>query len=104
MRSSKCPPFRWARWAGLVAANWLRREATTVGSLMCHFRTGSLLGSFAVGFPADAEISGEEHPHLNEAHLLAERQRRIDRDAFEVGLEPVVDGLAGRYWSLRRGR
>ncbi|MEV4126085.1 hypothetical protein [Nocardia sp. NPDC049707] len=70
---------------------------------MCYFCTGSLLGSFAAGFPADAEISGEEHPHLNEAHLLAERQQRIDRYTFEVGLEPIVDGLAGRYRSLPRG-
>ncbi|WP_062986383.1 hypothetical protein [Nocardia anaemiae] len=59
--------------------------------------SGSSLGSFAAGFPADAEVYAEEYPHLNEAHLLAERQQRIDQHAFDVGLESLLDGLEGRY-------
>ncbi|MEV2219266.1 TetR/AcrR family transcriptional regulator [Nocardia vinacea] len=93
-----------AVFGGLVAANWPRREATTVGTLMRYFLTGSSLGSFVAGFPADAEVYAEEYPHLNEAHLLAERQQRIDQDAFEVGLESLLDGLEGRYRSLPRTR
>ncbi|MCC3329518.1 TetR/AcrR family transcriptional regulator [Nocardia abscessus] len=86
-----------AVFGGLVAAGWPRREATTVGTTMRYFLTGASLGSFAAGFPSDVAVYADAYPHLNEAHLLAERQQRIDRDAFEVGLESLLDGLERRY-------
>ncbi|WP_280412357.1 TetR/AcrR family transcriptional regulator C-terminal domain-containing protein [Nocardia asiatica] len=78
-------------------------EATTVGTTMRYFLTGASLGSFAAGFPADATVYADAYPHLNEAHLLAERQQRLDRDAFEVGLESLLDGLESRYRLLAGG-
>ncbi|MGY1943328.1 TetR/AcrR family transcriptional regulator [Nocardia asiatica] len=92
-----------AVFGGLVAAGWPRREATTVGTTMRYFLTGASLGSFAAGFPADATVYADAYPHLNEAHLLAERQQRLDRDAFEVGLESLLDGLESRYRLLAGG-
>ncbi|RDI53063.1 TetR/AcrR family transcriptional regulator [Nocardia mexicana] len=86
-----------AVFGGLVAAGWPRREATTVGTLMRYFVAGSALGSFAAGFPADAAVYTGEYPHLTEAHLLADRQQRIDRDAFDAGLRALLDGLEVRY-------
>ncbi|MCP2288691.1 TetR/AcrR family transcriptional regulator [Nocardia amikacinitolerans] len=90
-----------AVFGGLVAAGWPRREATTVGALMRYFITGSALASFAAGFPADATVYGGDYPHLSEAHLLADRQHRIDEDAFEVGLRALLDGLDDRYRAVR---
>jgi len=81
----------------LVDAGWPRGQATRIGALMRYFITGSALGSFAAGFPEDAELYAAEYPHLGEAHLLAEHQRRIDEGAFETGLEALLDGLDLRY-------
>ncbi|MGK8523683.1 TetR/AcrR family transcriptional regulator [Nocardia asteroides] len=92
-----------AVFGGLVAAGWPRREATSVGTLMRYFLTGASLGSFAAGFPSDVAVYADAYPHLNEAHLLAERQQRIDRDAFEIGLEALLDGLESRYRLLAGG-
>ncbi|MEV0247300.1 TetR/AcrR family transcriptional regulator C-terminal domain-containing protein [Nocardia sp. NPDC050712] len=89
-----------AVFGGLVAAGWPRREATSVGALMRYFVTGSALGSFAGGFPSDAAVYDRDYPHLNEAHLLAERQQRIARDAFDTGLKALLDGLELRYAGL----
>ncbi|RMI31244.1 TetR/AcrR family transcriptional regulator [Nocardia stercoris] len=86
-----------AVFGGLVAAGWSRREATTVGALMRFFVIGSALGSFAAGFPADAAVYAADYPHLTEAHLLADRQQRIDRRAFDTGLTALLDGLETRY-------
>ncbi|MEU8899371.1 TetR/AcrR family transcriptional regulator C-terminal domain-containing protein [Nocardia sp. NPDC048505] len=90
-----------AVFGGLVAAGWPRRTATSVGALMRYFVTGSALGSFAAGFPADAAVYDRHYPHLNEAHLLAERQQRIAQDAFETGLRALMDGLELQYHQLR---
>lgn len=86
-----------AVFGGLVDAGWPRREATRIGALMRYFITGSALGSFAAGFPADVTAYAGEYPHLDQAHLLAERQQEIDEGAFETGLEALLDGLALRY-------
>jgi AcrR family transcriptional regulator len=81
----------------LVAAGWPRGQATRIGALMRYFVTGSALGSFASGFPADAQVYAGRYPHLGQAHLLAEHQREIDEGAFETGLQALLDGLALRY-------
>lgn len=81
----------------LVEAGWPRGQATRIGALMRYFITGSALGSFAAGFPEDAEVYAEEYPHLGEAHKLAEHRRRIDEGAFETGLAALLDGLELRY-------
>ncbi|GAA3203001.1 TetR/AcrR family transcriptional regulator [Actinocorallia longicatena] len=90
-----------AVFGGLVEAGWPRREATSVGALMRWFITGSALGSFAAGFPADSALYDGDYPHLApQAHLLAERRQRIDTTAFETGLEALLDGLALRFASF----
>ncbi|MDH6125349.1 AcrR family transcriptional regulator [Kitasatospora sp. GP82] len=81
----------------LVDAGWPRGQATRIGALMRYFITGSALGSFAAGFPEDAQVYAAEYPHLGEAHLLAEHRRSIDEGAFETGLEALLDGLELRY-------
>jgi AcrR family transcriptional regulator len=86
-----------AVFGGLVAAGWPRREATRIGALMRYFVTGSALGSFAGGFPDDATVYQGAYPHLDQAHLLAERQQEINESAFATGLAALLDGLAARY-------
>ncbi|MFG2818207.1 TetR/AcrR family transcriptional regulator [Kitasatospora sp. NPDC048365] len=87
----------------LVDAGWPRGQATRVGALMRYFITGSALGSFAAGFPEDAQLYAADYPHLGEAHLLAEHRRSIDEGAFETGLEALLDGLELRYARLNAG-
>jgi AcrR family transcriptional regulator len=89
-----------AVFGGLVDAGWPRREATRVGALMRFFITGASLGSFAAAFPADAAVYQDSYPHLDEAHLLAARQREIDDGAFETGLRAILDGLQSRFTEL----
>jgi AcrR family transcriptional regulator len=90
-------------FGGLVSAGWPRREAINVGAVMRYFVLGSTLGSFASAFPADAAIYTNNYPNLDGAHLLAERQQRVDRRAFDTGLQAVLDGLELRFQSLKRG-
>jgi AcrR family transcriptional regulator len=89
-----------AVFGGLVSSGWPRRDASSVGAVMRYFVLGSALGSFASGFPADAAIYSSNYPHLDGAHLLAARQQRVDRKAFDIGLQAVLDGLEMRYQSL----
>lgn len=86
-----------AVFGGLVDAGWPRREATRVGALMRFFIIGSALASFAGGFPDDAAVYAGEYPHLDQAHLLADRQQEIDESAFETGLQALLDGLEARF-------
>ncbi|MCD0481370.1 TetR/AcrR family transcriptional regulator [Streptacidiphilus sp. ASG 303] len=86
-----------AVFGALVSAGWPRAQATRIGALMRYFVTGSALGSFARGFPDDAAVYADRYPHLDQAHLLAERRREIDEGAFETGLEALLDGLALRH-------
>lgn len=86
-----------AVFGAMTAAGWPRAHATHIGALMRYFVAGSALGSFAGGFIDDAAVYGSAYPHLDEAHLLADRQRQVDEGAFETGLHALVDGLAARY-------
>jgi AcrR family transcriptional regulator len=81
----------------LVDAGWPRGQATRIGALMRYFVTGSALGSFASGFPEDAAVYAAGYPRLGEAHRLAEHRAAVDEGAFELGLESLLAGLAGRY-------
>ena len=92
-----------AVFGGLVASGWPRREATHVGALMRFFIIGSALASFAGGFPDDASFYTADYPHLDQAHLLADRSREIDESAFETGLEALLDGLEIRFAGLASG-
>jgi AcrR family transcriptional regulator len=92
-----------AVFGGLVSSGWPRREASSVGAVMRYFVLGSSLGSFASGFPADAAVYSNNYPHLDGAHLLAARQQRVDKRAFDVGLQALLDGLELQYQSLQRG-
>jgi len=87
----------------LVDAGWPRGQATRIGALMRYFITGSALGSFAAGFPDDAQLYAADYPHLGEAHRLAEHRKQIDEGAFETGLEALLDGLDLRYARLPHG-
>ncbi|MBF9073639.1 TetR/AcrR family transcriptional regulator [Streptacidiphilus fuscans] len=90
-----------AVFGALVDAGWPRGEATRIGALMRYLVFGSALGSFAGGFVDDAGLyDAEEYPHLNQAHLLAERQRAVDEGAFELGLEALLLGLRERFAHL----
>ncbi|MGI5467582.1 TetR/AcrR family transcriptional regulator [Streptomyces sp. CA-132043] len=86
-----------AVFGGLVAAGWPRAHATHIGASMRYFITGSALGSFAAGFPTDAELYAGTYPHLDQAHLLAQHQRSVDEGAFETGLEALLEGLEAQY-------
>ncbi|HET6636750.1 MAG TPA: TetR/AcrR family transcriptional regulator C-terminal domain-containing protein [Streptomyces sp.] len=83
-----------AVFGGMTSAGWSRAQATHIGALMRYFVAGSALGSFARGFVDDAALYGPDYPHLDQAHLLAEHQQRVDEGAFETGLRALFDGLA----------
>lgn len=85
----------------LVGAGWPAREATKVGALMRFFVTGSALGSFAGGFPADPDLYRVRYPHLaHSAHLLADHRQKVDAGAFETGLDALIAGLELRFAAL----
>ncbi|GAB2815753.1 TetR/AcrR family transcriptional regulator [Streptomyces daliensis] len=88
-----------AVFGAMTAAGWPKVQATHIGATMRYFVAGSALGSFARGFVDDADVYARDYPHLDEAHLLAEHQQRIDDGAFETGLRALVDGLAQRFSS-----
>jgi hypothetical protein len=67
---------------------------------MRYFVVGSALGSFARGFVGDPQLYSSQYPHLNQAHLLAEHQSRVDEGAFALGLAALVDGLTPVYEQL----
>ncbi|MFD1831600.1 MULTISPECIES: TetR/AcrR family transcriptional regulator [Streptomyces] len=86
-----------AVYGAMLDAGWPRAQATRIGALMRYFVAGSALGSFARGFVDDAALYERDYPHLDQAHLLAEHQQRVDEGAFETGLRALVDGLALRF-------
>lgn len=87
-----------AVFGAMVRAGWPAAQATHIGALMRYFITGSALGSFAGGFVDDeTAYDPSDYPHLGQAHLLAERQEKIDEGAFETGLRALLDGLAAQY-------
>jgi len=86
-----------AVFGGMTKAGWPKAQATHIGALMRYFVAGSALDSFARGFIDDAALYARDYPHLDQAHLLAEHQQRVDDGAFETGLRALVDGLAARY-------
>ncbi|WP_055571690.1 TetR/AcrR family transcriptional regulator [Streptomyces prasinopilosus] len=91
-----------AVYGAMVEAGWPPAQATSVGALMRYFIMGSALGSFAGGFVDDAgAYDPADYPHLGQAHLLAEKQEKIDERAFEAGLAALLDGLAGQYEQAR---
>ncbi|MFP1628687.1 TetR/AcrR family transcriptional regulator [Streptomyces sp. 5K101] len=91
-----------AVFGAMVRAGWPPAQATHIGALMRYFITGSALGSFARGFVDDAAAyDPADYPHLGQAHLLADRQEKVDEGAFETGLRALLDGLAIQYETLR---
>ncbi|MER5178030.1 TetR/AcrR family transcriptional regulator [Streptomyces sp. NPDC002896] len=90
-----------AVFGAMVAAGWPPAQATSIGALMRYFVMGSALGSFAGGFVDDeSAYDPSDYPHLGQAHLLADRQQKIDERAFETGLQALLDGLAMQYEQL----
>ncbi|CAM5587963.1 TetR/AcrR family transcriptional regulator [Streptomyces pilosus] len=93
-----------AAYGAMVEAGWPPAQATSIGALMRYFIMGSALGSFAGGFVGDASAyDPADYPHLGQAHLLADKQEKIDERAFETGLAALLDGLAQQYERLRAG-
>ncbi len=91
-----------AVYGAMAEAGWPPAQATSIGALMRYFIMGSALGSFARGFVDDAgAYDPADYPHLGQAHLLAEKQEKIDERAFETGLTALLDGLAGQYEQVR---
>ncbi|MFD6323633.1 TetR/AcrR family transcriptional regulator [Streptomyces sp. NPDC058442] len=91
-----------AVYGAMVEAGWPPAQATSIGALMRYFIMGSALGSFAGGFVDDAgAYDPADYPHLGQAHLLAEKQEKIDERAFETGLTALLDGLAQQYERVR---
>ncbi|MEV0093070.1 TetR/AcrR family transcriptional regulator C-terminal domain-containing protein [Streptomyces sp. NPDC050738] len=91
-----------AVFGAMVRAGWPPAQATYIGALMRYFITGSALGSFARGFVDDRDAyDPADYPHLGQAHLLAERQEKVDEGAFETGLRALLDGLALQYETVR---
>jgi AcrR family transcriptional regulator len=89
-------------FGAMVRAGWPPVQATHIGALMRYFITGSALGSFARGFVDDeTAYDPADYPHLGQAHLLAERQQRVDEGAFETGLTALIVGLAAQYETVR---
>ncbi|MEI5010238.1 TetR/AcrR family transcriptional regulator [Streptomyces sp. NPDC087659] len=94
-----------AVFGAMVRAGWPPVRATHIGALMRYFITGSALGSFAGGFVDDeTAYDPSDYPHLGQAHLLAERQEKIDEGAFETGLRALLDGLTAQYEAGARAR
>ncbi|WAZ20650.1 TetR/AcrR family transcriptional regulator [Streptomyces cinnabarinus] len=92
-----------AVYGAMVAAGWPPAQATSIGALMRYFIMGSALGSFAGGFVDDVSAyDPADYPHLGQAHLLAERQEKIDERAFETGLAALLDGLERQYEGVVR--
>lgn len=90
-----------AVFGAMVRAGWPPAQATHIGALMRYFITGSALGSFARGFVDDeSAYDPADYPHLGQAHLLAERQQKVDEGAFETGLRALIDGLSVQYEAL----
>ncbi|SEF13330.1 transcriptional regulator, TetR family [Streptomyces sp. Ag109_O5-10] len=85
-------------YGAMVDAGWPPAQATSIGALMRYFIMGSALGSFAGGFVDDASAyDPADYPHLGQAHLLSERQEKIDERAFETGLRALLDGLQEQF-------
>jgi AcrR family transcriptional regulator len=91
-------------FGALVDAGWPRRDATSIGAAMRYFVAGSAVGSFALGFIADATLYAADYPHLADAYKLSERRREVDERAFEVGLDAMIAGLVARFAHLRGAR
>ena len=85
-----------AVYGGLVAAGWPPARATHIGALMRYLVAGSALGSFAGGFAPDPTLYAA-HPHLGQAHRLAEHRESVDEGAFELGLDALLEGLERKY-------
>lgn len=86
-----------AVFGALVEAGWPARRATKIGALMRYYITGSALGSFALGFPADPDLYDDRYPHLSRAHLLIDHRWEVDDGAFELGLSALLEGLEREF-------
>ncbi|WP_019854661.1 TetR/AcrR family transcriptional regulator [Actinopolyspora mortivallis] len=85
---------------GLISAGWPPRYATMIGASVKYLVLGSAMGSFAAGFPAEAEVYEERFPNLEHAHLLPRHATEIDHASFELALEAFVEGLRRRHAEL----
>jgi AcrR family transcriptional regulator len=86
-----------AVYGALVDAGWPPRHATRIGATMRFFVAGSVLSSFALGFPDDPALYDGRYPHLSQAYRLREHREQVDDGAFELGLDALVAGFVTLY-------
>jgi AcrR family transcriptional regulator len=86
-----------AVYGALVDAGWPPRHATRIGATMRFFVAGSVLSSFALGFPDDPALYDGRYPHLSQAYRLREHWEQVDDGAFELGLDALVEGFVTLY-------
>jgi AcrR family transcriptional regulator len=86
-----------AVYGSLVDAGWPPRHATRIGATMRFFVAGSVLSSFALGFPDDPALYDGRYPHLTDAYRLREHRTQVDEGAFELGLDALVKGFVTLY-------
>lgn len=91
-----------AVYGALVDAGWPPRHATRIGATMRFFVAGSVLSSFALGFPDDPSLYDGRYPHLTDAHRLREHRAQVDEGAFELGLDALVKGFVALYDEVTR--
>jgi AcrR family transcriptional regulator len=87
---------------GLVGAGWPPRYATMIAGSVKYLVIGAASTPFGSGFADDVQVYLDRYPNLAQAHRLAERAERIDRDSFELGLAALVRGLEQEHERIRR--
>jgi AcrR family transcriptional regulator len=80
-------------YGGLTRAGWSRRYATLIGSATRSIIYGSTMGSFAGGFPDDPAAYPSTLQHIDNAHKLRSRRESLDREAFELALRFLLQGV-----------
>lgn len=78
---------------GLTRAGWSPKYVTLIGASTRAMIYGSTMGSFAGGFPDDPGAYPRSLQHITNAHELRARRRAIDREAFELALRFLLDGV-----------
>jgi AcrR family transcriptional regulator len=78
---------------GLTRAGWPPKYVTLIGASARGIIYGSAMGSFAGGFPDDPAAYPSSLMHIVNAHELRARRKSIDREAFELALRFLLEGV-----------
>ncbi|MGI5509158.1 TetR/AcrR family transcriptional regulator C-terminal domain-containing protein [Streptomyces sp. CA-106131] len=80
-------------YGGLTRAGWSPRYATLIGASIRSIIYGSAMNSFAGGFPDDPAAYPQTLNHIVNAHELRGCNKCLDREAFELALRILLQGL-----------